>query len=398
MILTSLKIKYFDWGVKNTIMKEVITYSLCKEHENSNIYYEYIRKFTDEVIKEMNVKTEKIVYDFGMFILENNVEEIRKNIEYSLEILTLGVLWQCYINRAIKLKNISKMALIKLGELREYDYLKKSSDFLRGILETKFLTKIDSEKVECTLDNFKKLIDWLMATGEFKEEVKRLSNWNEFFESKSEKEITSIINIAIDLANWFKKESEKKLGKYTENVKKFYKLKYNKHKWKEDYIYCGRKEIEYHLNMVGSEILNDVYREAFLKTKDKRLLLPACMRLNFDNCKSDRTKYGYVCRICTNNCKVSKYTKLGNEYGFKVYIIPHESSAFTKEKIEKNYVGIIGVACVLNLISGGWKAIRLGLIPQCVLLDYCGCKNHWHESGIVTDINKDRLLYILGEK
>ncbi|WLD29947.1 MULTISPECIES: DUF116 domain-containing protein [unclassified Clostridioides] len=61
-------------------------------------------------------------------------------------------------------------------------------------------------------------------------------------------------------------------------------------------------------------------------------------------------------------------------------------------------VGIIGVACVLNLISGGWKVKNFGFVPQCVVLDYCGCKNHWHEKGIVTDINVDRLLYTIGIK
>lgn len=29
-------------------------------------------------------------------------------------------------------------------------------------------------------------------------------------------------------------------------------------------------------------------------------------------------------------------------------------------------------------------------------LDYYGCKSHWHESGIITDLNEDKLLYTLG--
>ena len=56
----------------------------------------------------------------------------------------------------------------------------------------------------------------------------------------------------------------------------------------------------------------------------------------------------------------------------------------------------MGIACVSHLISGGWKAKSLGMPPQCVLLDYCGCRKHWHERGIPTDINFGRLLEILG--
>ena len=65
-----------------------------------------------------------------------------------------------------------------------------------------------------------------------------------------------------------------------------------------------------------------------------------------------------------------------------------------KNKIKDGHIGIIGVACVLNLISGGLKAKNF--VPQCVFLDYCGCKDHWHDKGIITDINMSYLLYSLG--
>lgn len=33
---------------------------------------------------------------------------------------------------------------------------------------------------------------------------------------------------------------------------------------------------------------------------------------------------------------------------------------------------------------------------QCVLLDYCGCKTHWDSTGIVTAINEEKLVQIIG--
>jgi hypothetical protein len=53
---------------------------------------------------------------------------------------------------------------------------------------------------------------------------------------------------------------------------------------------------------------------------------------------------------------------------------------------------------VSNLVSGGWKAKGLGLPPQCVLLDHCGCRKHWHAQGIATDINMGQLREILSIK
>ncbi|NFA61984.1 DUF116 domain-containing protein [Clostridium sporogenes] len=377
-------------------MREIITYTLCNKDKNSNRYYQDVSFFTDEVVSKIYNESNNWIYDFTKFILKNNIEKLRSNAEYLLELLMLGVLWRCYVNKAILLKNTPKNILIKLSKLREKENMKKSSDFLRGILETLFLYKNSSYKVDYTLDNVKKLIQWLLATGEFKQEVKRLERWEKFLCNKSEDEIKNFLLLITNLGEWFEARSEEVLGIYTKNINEFHNSTYKKHKWKEDYIYRGRKRVEYHLNMVGADILNRAYREEFLKTKEKRLLLPACMRLNFNNCKACKTKNGYVCEKCTKFCKVNMYTKLGGKYNFEVYIIPHESSAFVKEKIKKDYTGIIGVACVLNLISGGWKAKELGFIPQCVLLDYCGCKNHWHEKGIVTDINSDRLLYIIG--
>jgi hypothetical protein len=88
---------------------------------------------------------------------------------------------------------------------------------------------------------------------------------------------------------------------------------------------------------------------------------------------------------------------MGEKYGFGVAIITHESS-FNSKGIGQTdgRLGVVGIACVLNLIAGGWKAKALGLPAQCVLLDYCGCKNHWHDEGFPTDINLHVLGQILG--
>lgn len=129
--------------------------------------------------------------------------------------------------------------------------------------------------------------------------------------------------------------------------------------------------------MVGAEILNRAFRKEFLNTHTKLVLLPACMRAqNEEACRMQDSPEGYLCARCTPACNVSELDRLGEEQGYEVRIIPHESSAFTKHAQDRGPIGIVGIACVLTLISGGWKARELGLVPQCVLLDYCGCKNH----------------------
>lgn len=84
-----------------------------------------------------------------------------------------------------------------------------------------------------------------------------------------------------------------------------------------------------------------------------------------------------------------------HRYGYEVLIIPHESAAFSDNSIKEGELGIIGIACVTNLLAGGWKAKALGIPAQCVLLDYCGCRNHWDEEGFSTAIDRTQLCKIM---
>lgn len=78
---------------------------------------------------------------------------------------------------------------------------------------------------------------------------------------------------------------------------------------------------------------------------------------------------------------------------FEVRIITHSSAAFAEGELDG--LSIVGIGCVSTLLSGGWKARSLGLPAQCVLLDYCGCKAHWHPTGIATAINLRQLQRVL---
>ncbi|GIM27652.1 hypothetical protein CPJCM30710_03180 [Clostridium polyendosporum] len=376
-------------------MEEIITYSLRSDSTTSNEYYRNIASFTDEVLLVIDDNIGNLVEDYKAYIINSCSEEVRTKEEYKIEALMLGILWRTYISHSVILKEVPRRVLNILVNQREKNvFFKPVVDSLKGYFETVFLLKEynTNKEVDKTIENICKLSNWLSASGDFKYEVKRLTLWQEYLNTKTKEEVSEIISKIIELAQWFKKRSEEKIGDYTKNVEEFLKHTYPKHKWKEDIIYCGRKRVEYHFNMVGAEIMNSVYRDEFLKTKEKRLLLPACMRFKSEKkCNAIKTTEGYLCTSCTSVCKIKELTDLGRKYDFKVYTIPHESTLFINTTIKEQKIGIVGVACVLNLISGGWKAIDIGFIPQCVLLDYCGCKNHWHNHGMITDINMLKL-------
>lgn len=376
---------------------EKITYFLCESNESSTEFYKKNLNFSKKVLNKLEGNFSNDINDYMNYINKNNMEQLRSKSEYLLEILMIGVFWKEHVNKAISLSKIPRNILIKLSTLREKESIKKIVDINRGLLEYLFLNRRSNDKVKISLENYKKLVNYLKACGDYKEEAKRLEVWISYFFSLNKNKVEKILTSYLEFAKYFEDISQEVLGIYTKNVNLFLKNIDKKYKYREDFLFCSRKEVEYHLNMVGAQIMNEAYRKEFLKTKEKRLLLPSCMRIKDEkNCKAIKTEEGYICNSCSKNCNVNKYDKLGKKYNFQVYIIPHESSISVKNKIKDGHIGIIGVACVLNLISGGLKAKNLGFVPQCVFLDYCGCKDHWHDKGIITDINMSYLLYSSG--
>ena len=248
---------------------------------------------------------------------------------------------------------------------------------------------------------FNKLIFWMEASGEFREEVKRLKMIYHFLKLEKECEINIFIDSILNFSDWFESKSINEFSDLVFNVDVFLRTNYKKHLLKEDVILCGRRKVEYLLNMVGAEIMNRAFNEDFNNSAKKALLLPACMKKHQDNkCKSKKISLDHICTGCSSDCNINKYRKIGIKKGFEVHIIPH-SSSFTewlqKWAVGKN-IGVIGVACPLNLITGGLELKSLAIPAQCVILDYCGCKNHWDKKGFSTDLNEGQLMKLFNSK
>lgn len=387
-----------------------ITYSLQTDRANSDEFYSITSLFTDEVIEKADDLLGSVIKSYLLYsncCLGEN--EIRNNVpmesveEAALELLLLGTLWRIYGGDALEIEDMPRKMLELLAELRhQNNNLKPGIDFLRGIMSTLFLSPDlydNMQLIAPNMDNFKKFLLWLESTGEFMQEVKRLYRWQSYLETITDTKAADIIATAVTYGLWFENASEEKLGKYTANVDRYMNETRPERYWHEDVIFCGRRRVEYHLNMVGAEIMNRAFRKAFLGTANKLLLLPACMRLlPGTKCRAVASGKNTGCVGCTQECQINQLINLGRKMNFEVAIVSHESSiSANKEKgltFDEN-TGVVGAACVLNLISGGWKLSEIGVPAQCVLLDYCGCKNHWHSEGMPTAINIGRLIKIL---
>jgi hypothetical protein len=283
---------------------------------------------------------------------------------------------------------------ILTGLLKVQERWPKSEGFvkaMRGLLY--WLTRVFHRKSESIEYRIDALIRWIEVTGEGTL-ANRLKEWGNFLRTMNIEEKT--VDRVLRLADEFTKSSLTVLGKYTQRVDEFLENEAPRHPLRYDAPLLHHTRVEYHLGMLGSEILNRAYRQTFLESPRKIVILPPCMRAQpEEKCKAVMTKYGEHCSSCTSSCRIHQVTKLGEKLGFDVFIIPDELRVFG-DSGGKGGLGVVGVSCVLTNWTGGWDMDRLGIPAQGVLLDYVGCKYHWDKQGFPTDININQLIKCLG--
>ncbi len=383
--------------------EKIITYSLKNSNDSSDTFYKELSSFTTRFEIYFDEKLGPVLDNYTSFINFNHIELLRDRREYMFDWLAFGVLWRLYISTAVGVSPVSTRLLTELYFLRRnYRKFKPAIDRVRGILSTLLLETNNNRhfsNIPLKIATVTKFLNYLDATGEFREEVKRFKIILQFFKHIGPDKTESIIEKTIEFSGWFKDVAKQEFKDYTPFVESFIANQAKSHRWKEDYLFCNRGETEYYLNMVGSELMNRAFVSNFHQTQRKAVLLPACMRkhANDGQCKAKRISLDFVCTGCDKSCKINQYTQLGKEHDFDVHIIPHSSdfTAWLENFAKDRQVGVVGVACLLNLITGGLELKSLNIPAQCVFLDNCGCTNHWHETGVATDINPLQLLKVL---
>jgi hypothetical protein len=371
-----------------------VTYSLRQYNSaaaNSAGFYSAVEGLTDLVLHEAEAA--------GLGDMARQRSD-KASEEHVFELLLLGVLWNTYQQNALAFPPRLSWLYSFLYRLRKrHAFIKLAIDKLRGLLTAILVRRSEAGLRQLSMESLPKLLVWLAATCEYREEVKRLEQWQQCLEhTQSAAEQLRKIEL---FATWFEQESAAKLGRFTKQVALFLAGVERNYRFREDAIFCGRRQVEYHLNMVGATIMNRTFRPRFLQVKQKVVLLPLCMSARQDGgCQAKSETRGLVCAGCSTQCRIHQIKQLGEKVGFDVLIVPH-SSGFTqwlRQWRDQDQCGVVAVACVLNLLAGGYEMQSLNIPAQCVFLDYCGCQKHWRERGIPTDLDESRLLQIIGNR
>jgi uncharacterized protein len=372
-------------------------YNLVNRKENSDLFYFQLEKITKQVVETGMQHFKNDIQNFmnSEPILNGKLKDSEN--EHLLEILMIGVLWNKYKGRWRW--NIGLISpFFKLLYSFRPTFLKKGVDTLKGRLGSLLLNKSARKDLPFDLDNFNNLIHWLSATGDFKMEVKMMKKWLNFLFTDITRVSYEFLAEVSAYAEWFETYTKNQLGSYTENVTSFLQQNKKMYQGREDQFFCSRSQVEYHLNMVGAQIINDSLKNEFLKTENKILLLPTCMAKN-SNCKATFSGNVLVCKHCTPDCNISKTNNEMSKIGVETVLIKHSAdfSNWIKPWANQTNTGLIGTACVLNLLGGGYEMKQMGIPSQCVYLNYSGCKKHWNKAGTPTEINIDQVSQLLKE-
>jgi hypothetical protein len=398
---------------------EPVTYDLRNGASDSAKFYLTLARFSDEALAEVERQAGGLLTAYGGFVAARG-EAPRSRGEYAVELLTLGVAWQRYGRAALACRPaIARLCSLLFRLRRRSPRLKRIVDPWRGRLASRHLLPgVESGSLvtsarrrepagrtgaggppACDLRSFRRLLRWLDASGEFKDEVKRLRQWQALGESRGGEFFGEVCRAAEACSGWFAAAARRELGAYTAGVERFLRERHPGYVDREDRIFCGKAEVEYHLCLLSSELTNRGLREDYRRTPRKVVLLPACMRRSEGPaCQARPCGEELRCAECSGRCAIGRVTALGRQARFDARIVVH-SSSFTRSLLgfrDSTQEGVVAVACALNIVPGGYEMRELRIPSQCVLLDYCGCRKHWHPRGIATDLDDRKLLQVVG--
>jgi hypothetical protein len=120
---------------------------------------------------------------------------------------------------------------------------------------------------------------------------------------------------------------------------------------------------QYHLYMLEIELTNRLFAAGFKKTDKKIALLPYCLQDFSVNCKSEKNGFDYQCRHCSAICFQNQASTILKKHNIEPYIwMGGDMKQLAKYMIkEKRTFGVLGIACIPELMQGMRKCRKNGI-------------------------------------
>jgi hypothetical protein len=375
-------------------------YDLRNGKPSSDEFYATANRMADEALAAIEASAGALLDAYQRHI-QFLSEAPRSRGEYAIELLTLGMALHCYEGAAERSPGwVVRMSRSLVWARARSELSKPVLDWFRaGIARYAFAPVLGSaaQKRGSAVERLTKLVEWLEATGEFKEESRKLRNWSNFLTKLKSETATKWLHVVEELFEEFEWDAAETLGCCTQNVTSFVKREQSHPCWREDLLFRSKTAAEYHLSMVAAEVMNRGLREDFGRTAKKVVLVPTCMRAKQGACMARVDGVDITCTGCDPECAVNRITRRLRGQGVAVYMVAH-ASGFSRvlKRWEQTGSGVVASACMLNILPGGYEMRERQIASQCVPLDFPGCRKHWDDKGFPTGVNEERLVQIVG--
>ena len=154
---------------------------------------------------------------------------------------------------------------------------------------------------------------------------------------------------------------------------------------------------QHHLYMLEIELQNRVNSKSFRDCDIKLAFLPQCLRDLTVDCQSAKRGEDYVCKGCSQVCNVNAVSKALRRHGIQPYIWMTANLRLLLKRLRKEgkHPGILGIACVPELVSGMRTCAGAGVPVVGIPLDANRCARWWGEFYYNT-VNLQQLEKLLG--
>lgn len=155
-------------------------------------------------------------------------------------------------------------------------------------------------------------------------------------------------------------------------------------------------EEQYHLYMVEIELVNRIYSGRFHECEYKIALLPHCIHDLKRRCMSKPDEIDYKCKSCSKNCYINNVCRILSENNIDGYIWLTADLKKLITNLRKKYatIGIMGIACIPELINGMKRCIKYGLPVIGVPLDANRCRR-WMGEFYPNTVNLNKVREIV---
>jgi len=290
-----------------------------------------------------------------------------------VDIYIVALLWNLYGKDALAMPLLYGFLLKVAHSCRKFTWARKGVDTIRAYWLHKLESDPNKAWIEPSTVRVATLERYLSASGNRESEraaVLRVGSW---MRNRPDEQFAYQFLFQRLAKTFIETALEVYPEDYTIASRRWLAAKNNL--YRQDYMESRRHPAEHVLNLITAAWFDELGRNDFIHAKDKLVFVPACSRKPENTCGMVGGKWGNQCTNCSALCPVGQLNQEVQKRGAHVWIHQHASSLLNRgDRNNHKNLGVLGVACTDQLLSGGLRVRDANIPVRCSMLTYPHCE------------------------